>query len=138
MLNLERMIRAGAASAGTDMIVAAPFDLGDRLCRDFVREGLVRGYVANAAPRTATGEPSVAGWWIDRDEGRWFLGRQSASTLLFLGSEQQVRLRMLIEAKRSGIRRMLLVGAEGAVRSEINVGAALIDRFKAAVVRKVL
>jgi glycosyltransferase involved in cell wall biosynthesis len=105
MINLEQTLhRAIALTKCRDAVLAAPFDLPSDLCRNLVSMGLISGFVANRSAQCGAGESVIAGWWLDRNHGKWHISRTNSRQMLYLGPAAQISGRMLIAARRSGIR----------------------------------
>ncbi len=126
MLNFNSMIRLAAQAAGDQPIVAAPYALPERLCRDLVGLGIISAYIANGPPDQDFRNSCIAGWWIDRASGAWFIRGAFHQTVIFLSAapENEVGEAMLLEARLKGIRRLLFVGEDGSLAREIDVAAA--------------
>jgi glycosyltransferase involved in cell wall biosynthesis len=139
MLDLDKMIRAGVDCAGeSKVILAAPYDLSPQLCHSYANRGLIGGYVAARAHADAKDDPLAVGEWIDRDGGRWRIRGQGLSTLVFLGSTEHIRTRMLMEAKRAGVHRIIVVHVDGTISADINVWPTLFGRVKTLLIRRFL
>src|SRR5690348_11657407 len=125
MLNFEPVISAAARAAGDRPIVAAPYPLNVVVCRDLAEQGLIAGYVAEAAPDPAAPDSLISGWWTDRAAGMWFLRQAATPTMLMLGAATHYELcgGLLLEARLKGIRRILCVSADGSVVKEVDVAA---------------
>ena len=124
MLEFEQIVRNAALAAGGERAaIAAPYDLPDPICRELVSQGVFAGYVANSAPKPADRDPRIAGWWIDRSQGRWFLRDSIASTLVVLGdaAHQEIAPDLLAEAHRKRIARLLVADAAGSILREIGL-----------------
>lgn len=131
MLDLESIIRkAGQRAAGESVVVAAPYDLSDLTCRDLAIEAGFSGYIANAAPDPSDRNPFIAGWWIDRREGLWHIRYGIASTVVVLGAatHQAVGTELVLEARRKGVRRLLVVDGNGSVLQDIDVRSMPVRR----------
>ena len=127
MLRLEDAILTAARHAGdATAVLAAPYDLSETLCRDLVDRGCIGGYVANGTPGPGERDLRIMGWWIDRDRGLWFLRGSIASTVILLGAatHQAVDAALLTEARRKGVRRILVAGGDGVILREIDVDSA--------------
>jgi glycosyltransferase involved in cell wall biosynthesis len=139
MLDIEKMVRAGAESAGaTKIILAAPYDLSPQVCRDLAQRGLISGYVASTCAGPLAADGLAVGEWIDRNNGSWRLQGIGPSTIVFLGSSQHLRTRMLFEARRAGVGRVLVVHVDGQISADIDVGATLLNRLTTALVQRLL
>ena len=128
MIEVAKLIRRAVQSAGGDkVVVAAPYDLASLLCRDGEIAGALSGYIANSAPDPNDYNPLIAGWWIDRAEGLWFI-RPSAesSTVVLLGAatHQKIGPDLLLEARRKAVRRLLLVDVDGVVLREVDLSTS--------------
>ncbi len=115
-------------SEGEKVVVAAPYDLGDiyvsRHCRQ--RRSL-RIYCELGAGSRRTCNPLVAGWWVDRSEGLWFIRPSAASsTVVLLGARthQRIGADLLLEARRKSVRRLLLVDVDGLILREIDLSGS--------------
>ena len=131
MLELVEILRRAVQCAATeDVVVAAPYDLADLTCRDLAAEGICKGYIANTAPDSSDRNPFVAGWWIDRRAGLWHIRYRIASTVVLLGAatHQAVGAELVREARRQGVRRLLVVESNGSTLREIDVGELLVRR----------
>ena len=110
------------------------------MCRELATEGVIAGYVAEAAPTPVQPDPLVAGWWTNRAAGIWFLRQAASPTLLMLSAapEHGFDGGMLLEARLKGIRRILYVANDGSIDKEVDVVTELIRLLgTAAVVRPV-
>ena len=136
MLNFDHIIRSIVETAGEGAIVAAPYPLPDVICRELVSEGLIAGYVLDGRPEHGTYDPAIAGWWIDRASGIWFIRRMPGRSVLFLLSASadppiQLGGALLLEARLKGIRRIISAGSDGSIASDVDVGATLGARLNA-------
>src|SRR5947209_18419232 len=116
MLQLERALRRASQAAGDEhVIVAAPYDLSDQVCRELCAERVFSGYVANSAPSPSDRDQSIAGWWIHRRAGLWHLRHSIASTVVLLGASthQEIESPTLHEARRKNIQRLLVTDTGG-------------------------
>ena len=131
MLNFERIIPFAAKAAGDHPILAASYSLPNVLCRELSSEGLISGYVADRRQNAIHRDPLVAGWWIDRNAGVWFLRRSASRSIILLNgdSDGEISGRMLLEARLKGCERILLVGPDGSIVREINTSSALLRRL---------
>ena len=124
MFEVAKLIQLAAQRASDEkFVVAAPYDLADFLCRDIAANGTFGGYIANSAPDPNDRNPLIAGWWVDRGEGIWFIRPSMvASTVILLGASthQRIGADLLLEARRKGVRQLLLVDADGTVLRAIN------------------
>ena len=130
MLNFDRIIPAAAKAAGDQPILAAPYPLPSVLCRDLSSNGTISGYIAETSKNLTDGDPLIAGWWIDRGEGIWFLRRRTSRTIILLGYQRDSDIsgRMLLEARLKGCKRILLIGPDGSIEREIDAAAELLQR----------
>ena len=128
MIELAKLIRAAIKCAANDrVVVAAPYDLGDIQCLDIAANGFPFRYIANSAPDPDDCNPLVAGWWVDRSQGLWFIRPSAASsTVVLLGAatHQRIGADLLLEARRKGVRRLLLADVDGAVLHEIDLSGS--------------
>src|SRR5262249_37504630 len=139
MLDLERMVRAGAAGAGgSPVILAAPYDLSETFCRTLAATGLIKGYVATEVPSAAGRDVPIAGWWTNRRGRRWVIQKGVAATIIFLGASGQVGGHMLLAAQRAGIRTILLVDRHENPVRKLHVRSTLARRSAAAIARKLV
>jgi glycosyltransferase involved in cell wall biosynthesis len=107
MLNVRELIDKGLNKAGAQAVVlAAPFDVPEALAAEFFRAGRVRGLVVGPQASGHRDVP-VLGRWIGNDHSRLKLERHQPKTLLFLGSPAQIGGRILLEAIRHGVRRIV-------------------------------
>ena len=107
--------------------MAAPYDLGDFMCREIAASSGLSGYIANSAPDPKDRNPLVAGWWVDRSEGLWFIRPSAASsTVVLLGARthQGISADLLLEARRKSVRRLLLVDVDGLILREIDLSGS--------------
>src|SRR4051812_43271149 len=134
MLSFERIIPKAAQQADDKPVLAAPFPLPEILCKGLAAEGLISGYVADARPATLDLTAPIAGWWIDRAKGLWFLRNAGSKSLILLSGNEnnEVGGRMLLEARLKGVQRILFVGPDGSLTREINVENALLRQLGAA------
>ena len=131
MLELVEILRrAVRCAANEDVVVAAPYDLSDLTCRDLAAEGICKGYIANAAPDSSDRNPFIAGWWIDRRAGLWHIRYRITSTVVLLGAAThlEVGTELVREARRQGVRRLLVVESNGSTLREIDVGELAVRR----------
>jgi glycosyltransferase involved in cell wall biosynthesis len=127
VLDLENIMRRLTGSAGEErFVVAAPYDLADLTCHALAAERVFTGYIANSAPDPGNHDPFIAGWWIDRQAGLLHLRHEIASTVLLLGgvTHQTVGRDLMREARRKGVRRVLIVAGDGSVLREIDLRRA--------------
>src|SRR5687768_2492311 len=98
MLSFERIIPRAAQEAQDQPVLAAPFPLPEILCKGLAAEGLISGYVADARPSTPDFTAPIAGWWIDRAKGLWFLRSAGSKSLILLCGEEtnEIGGRMLL------------------------------------------
>jgi glycosyltransferase involved in cell wall biosynthesis len=134
MLNFHQIIAAAAQATGDKPLVAAPYPLPEGICHSFATAGLIGGYIIDERPNIHQLDPLVAGWWIDRSRGEWFIRRSAAKTMILLSGrpENEVGGRMLLEARLKGIQRILLVGENGSISKEISINAELLNLLDAA------
>src|SRR5690348_12070202 len=121
MLELECVLKRASQCASNERVVlAAPYDLSDLVCRELATQRVFSGYIANSAPRPSEQDEGLAGWWIDRRAGLWYLRDSIASTVVLLGASthQEISAPMLQEAKRKNIQRVLLVSTDGSILRE--------------------
>ena len=85
MINFDRVVPLAAKAAGDRPILAAPYPLPKVICDELWVQGVIGGYVADGRPTQASRDAPIAGWWIDRIQGSWFLRRSSSRTILFIG-----------------------------------------------------
>jgi glycosyltransferase involved in cell wall biosynthesis len=131
VLELESILRKAAQCAGDERpVVAAPYDLADLTCRDLAAEGVFSGYIANSAPDSSDRNPFVAGWWIDRRMGLWHIRYGIASTVVLLGAatHQAVCMKLVREARRKGVRRLLVVDGNGSVLQDLDIRSIPVRR----------
>lgn len=130
MLDFEAILRRAVRETGpAPLAVATPFDIPERVLRDLAAEGLLHGYIADAAPDRKLRDPLLAGWWVDRRAGSWFIQRSAPDTLVLLGAGpgHLVGGRMLLEARLKGVRRIVLIGDTGAILRDVDTETALIE-----------
>jgi glycosyltransferase involved in cell wall biosynthesis len=135
VLDLENIIcRAAECAAGEHFAIAAPYDLADLTCHALAAAGVFAGYIANSAPNPGNHDPFIAGWWIDRPAGLWHIRHEIASTVLLLGAatHQTVGRDLVLEARRKGVRRLLVVAGNGSLLREIDVRDASVRRNRSA------
>jgi glycosyltransferase involved in cell wall biosynthesis len=115
--------RAGQCAADKAVVVAAPYDLADLTCRDLAAQEVFKGYIASTAPDPSDLNPFIAGWWIDRREGLWHLRYGITSTVVLLGAanHQEVSIELVLEARRQGVHRLLIVDHSGSVLQDVDV-----------------
>lgn len=132
MLNFPQTIPRAAKAADDVPIVAAPFPLADSLCRQLTGEGIIRGYIADRRCDFAQSDLVIRGWWVDHNEGVWFLRNTDATTLILLGGDREHGISgpMLLEARLKGIRRILLVAEDGSIARDIDVATELVNQLK--------
>ncbi|GEM_PF-1462505 len=134
MIEFEQVITAAAAAAGERPVVAAPYPLSEVVCRELARKGVIAGYIAERPPDPPEPDPLIAGWWIDRAAGLWFLRPAVTATLLMLsaGPGHDLDGVLLLEARLKGVRRILYVDAVGTIVREVEVVAALLRLLRPA------
>jgi glycosyltransferase involved in cell wall biosynthesis len=128
LLNFDHIIRSIAKTTGEGAIVAAPYPLPDVTCRQLVSEGLIAGYVLVGRPAQDIYDPAIAGWWVDRAAGIWFIRRlpgRSVLILLSAGPGIPIGGALLLEARLKGIRRIICAGGDGSIVSDVDVEATL-------------
>jgi len=137
MLNFYRLISKAAQFAGDKPIVAAPYSLPSVVCRSLLSDGLISGYVADTSRDVADKESQIAGWWIDRSEGVWFLRRGLSRSIIFLSiqSDEEISGRMLLEARLKGVERVLLIAPDGSFAREINIASDLWRRLQSSPIK---
>jgi glycosyltransferase involved in cell wall biosynthesis len=134
MLNFHQMISLAAQAVGDRPVVAAAYPIPKVICEGLATERMISGYVADTHPTPNSRESFIAGWWVDRREGVWFIRNSGAKTMILLSASPETELcgRMLLEARLKGIRRILYVGPDGSIVGQIDVVTALLDRLNAA------
>jgi glycosyltransferase involved in cell wall biosynthesis len=128
MFNFDHIIPLAAEASGDRPLLAAPYSLPPSLCRELVSQGLISGYIADSRASVIDTDDSVAGWWIDRKRGTWFLRSGRSRSIIFLSAQNEdvVSGRMLLEARLKGCRRILLAGPNGSIVHEVDVAASLL------------
>lgn len=131
MLNFDRIVSVAAKAAGDRPVLAAPYSLPTIVCRELSAQGVISGRVAEICPNPANKDPDIAGWWINRCKGVWFLRRDVSRSIILLSirSEDEIGGRLLLEARLKGYKRMLLVGPDGAIVREVDIASALLSRL---------
>jgi glycosyltransferase involved in cell wall biosynthesis len=134
MLSFDQIIPRAAQAAQDKPILAAPFPLPEILCKGLAADGLISGYVADVRPAATDKDSFVAGWWIDRAKGIWFLRNAGSRSLILLSGNlgDEVGGRMLLEARLKGVQRILFIAPDGTLTREIDVEDALMKRLMAA------
>jgi glycosyltransferase involved in cell wall biosynthesis len=132
MLDFDRLISMAAKVAGDKPIAAAPYALPSVICRGLLFDGLISGYVADSSRDAVNKDPLIAGWWIDRSEGVWFLRRGLSRSIIFLSiqSDDEISGRMLLEARLKGFERVLVIAPDGSIAREINIASFLRSRLQ--------
>jgi glycosyltransferase involved in cell wall biosynthesis len=128
-----RTILAGTERAGEKAIVAAPYAIPERLWHQLAAQGLLAGYLAEAVPSLEHCDPLVAGWWINRAEGQWFLRTPRCNVLILLSAVDETALggAMLLEARLKDIRRIICVNGAGIVTADVDVTSRLMRLLNA-------
>jgi glycosyltransferase involved in cell wall biosynthesis len=131
MLNFAQIIALAAETVGGKPILAAPYPLPSIVCRNLLARGLIGGVVVDSVNDAPKDDPLVSGWWIDREQGSWFLRRGSSRSVLLLSFQavDEIGGGMLLEARLKGITRIFLISNDGSVAEDVNVTLALLRRL---------
>lgn len=135
MFDLRGIIEKATQGQGfTRPLLAAPFDLSQHIIDQYVEKGLISGAVLDHAPKVPIASTGVGGWWIDREDGRWFLSRDAWSDMLILGCRPDYRVSspMLLEARMKGVQRIGYVDINGRVFFALHTTEELLSRLDAA------
>jgi hypothetical protein len=134
VLDFPNIIGRAAQNTPDKPIVAGPYPLANSLLRRFIDAGVISGYVAENRPDPDTDDQFIRGWWVDRHNGIWVLRNCGSHTLLLLsgGTDHEISGSMLLEALFGGVRRILFVGADGAITREINPPRVIFEKLQAA------
>jgi glycosyltransferase involved in cell wall biosynthesis len=129
MINFERIVPLVSKAAGDHPVLAALYPLPSVVCRDLVSKGFISGYVGDT--NRVSRDPFVAGWWIDRRAGSWFLGQGPSRSIVLLGAQsgEEISSVMLFQARLKGYDRILLAAHDGAITLEIHTASTLWRRL---------